>query len=570
MTENRNMFLAMLLSIVILFGWAAVSEHFFPTPTPPPPTETADSGTTVLADQTAAPTVVDPLAIRDRAVVIAETPRIPIRTPSVKGSINLKGARIDDLQLLRHKETLAKNSPNIRLFSPSGAPQAYFAEFGWTGSGGLPAQDTVWQATGKTLTPQTPVTLRWTNDADQTFEIEYAIDANYMVTVTQRIVNGSAAAIVARPYGLIARSGTGPDESTFNAHVGPIGVFADTTDYIDYEDITDAPDGQLDYRGNGGWLGFTDKYWLSALIAPQGTGFDANLRSSGGTRFQAGLRGEPLAVGANENASSVTRLFAGAKESKLLDSYQADLAVPRLNSAIDWGWFKVIAKPIFSLLDWLYEHTGNYGIAIIVLTIIIRAALYPIANKQFASMAKMRAVQPKMKALQERYKDDKPKLQQEMMALYKTEKVNPLAGCLPIVMQIPIFYALYKTLFLVIDIRHQPFALWIKDLAAPDPLTPVNLFGLLPFTPPAFIAIGVLPIFLGVTMWLQQKLNPQPMDEMQQKIFAILPWVFMVIMAPFAAGLQLYWCINNVLSIAQQWLLLKKHPVPPAEPAKAK
>jgi YidC/Oxa1 family membrane protein insertase len=384
-------------------------------------------------------------------------------------------------------------------------------------------------------------------------------------------VNRGNQALVARPYGLVARVGTGPDQSTFNAHTGPIGVFGGKTNYDNnYDDIDEAPGGQIDFRSKGGWIGFTDKYWLSALIPANDQTFDANFRSGGDARYQAGVRGEPIAVGPGQTASTTTRLFAGAKEVDVLDRYQDGLGIPRLGSAIDWGWFEVIAKPIFHLLDWLFDKTGNLGVAIIGLTILIRFVLFPIANKQYASMAKMRQVQPKMKALQERYKDDKLKLQQEMMELYKTEKVNPLAGCLPILLQIPIFYALYKTLFLVIDMRHQPFYLWIKDLSAPDPLTPVNLFGLLPFTPPPYIGIGVLPILLGITMWLQQKLNPQPLDEIQQKVFAILPWMFMIIMAPFAAGLQLYWTVNNIISIAQQWVLIKKHPAPAPEPAKAK
>jgi len=571
LTENRNMFLAILLSIVVLFGWTAVSERFFPTPAPKPAETASATDATVVPGDTTAPIADAPRVIRGRAAVLADSPRIPVRTPSLSGSINLKGARIDDLVLLRHSETLAKDSPKIRLFSPSGTDDAYFAEFGWTGSSGLPGSGTVWTARGGALTPTQPVTLSWVNPEGQTFEIVLSVDKDYMFTARQRIVNRGAGAVVARPYGLIARNGVGPDPSTFNAHTGPIGVFNGETEYgVDYEDIVEAPGGEIDYRSTGGWIGFTDKYWLSALVPGANARFDANLRTSGGDRYQAGIRGEAAAVGPGASAETVTRLFAGAKEVDLLDRYQA-AGVPRLGSAIDWGWFEIIAKPIFQLLDWIYGKVGNLGVAIIGLTILIRIVLFPIANKQYASMAKMRAVQPQMKAIQERYKDDKLKQQQAMMELYKTEKVNPMAGCLPILLQIPIFYALYKTLFLVIDMRHQPFALWIKDLSAPDPLTPVNLFGLLDFTPPLWLGIGVLPILLGITMWVQQKLNPQPMDEVQQKVFAFLPWIFMVIMAPFAAGLQLYWTVNNLISIGQQWVLIKRHPAPPAAaPAKAK
>jgi YidC/Oxa1 family membrane protein insertase len=560
------MFLAILLSIVVLFGWTAVSERFFPTPKPagmaPGPVSTADAAADPAADSA--------VAVRDRAAVLAEGPRIPIRTPSLTGSINLKGARIDDLLLVRHKQTQANGSPSIRLFSPAGTRDAYFAEFGWTGSTGLPTRDTLWTARGSALTPTSPVTLTARSADGQRFEILFSVDENYVVTVRQRIANASGNAVVARAYGLIARTGTGPDASTFNAHTGPIGVFDGKTNYdVNYEDLDEAPNGRLNFRSAGGWIGFTDKYWLAALLPTAGQTFDADFRATGGNRYQAGLRGDPVAVGPGASAEMTQRLFAGAKEAKLLDAYEKSLGVPRLGSAIDWGWFEVIAKPIFQLLDWLYGLVGNYGVAIIVLTILIRILLFPVANKQYASMAKMRAVQPKMKALQERYKDDKLKLQQEMMELYKREKVNPMSGCLPIFLQIPIFYALYKTLFLVIDLRHQPFALWIRDLAAPDPLTPVNLFGLLDFTPPAWIGIGVLPILLGVTMWLQQRLNPQPLDEIQAKVFAIMPWMFMIIMAPFAAGLQLYWTVNNIISIGQQWLLIRKHPAPAPEAEKA-
>ncbi|BBE33849.1 membrane protein insertase YidC [Sphingosinicella microcystinivorans] len=565
MSDNRNMFLAILLSIVVLFGWAAISERFFPTPKSNEPVSTAQQ------TDPAAPIADTPATLRDRAAVIAEGTRVAIRTPALSGSINLTGARIDDLLLLRHDETLKKDSPNVRLFSPSGTQGAYFAEFGWTGSSGLPNAETRWAANAPTLTPEQSVTLSWTNDAGQTFLIALSVDKDYLFTAKQSVVNKGGQALVARPYGLVARVGTGPDKSTFNAHTGPIGVFGGKTDYDNnYDDVDEAPNRQLDFRSKGGWIGFTDKYWLSALIPANDATFDGNFRGGGDQRYQAGVRGEPLAVGPGQTASTTMRLFAGAKEVDVLDRYQDDLGIVRLGSAIDWGWFEVIAKPIFHLLDWLFEKVGNLGVAIICLTILIRFVLFPIANKQYASMAKMRQVQPKMKALQERYKDDKLKLQQEMMELYKTEKVNPLAGCLPILLQIPIFYALYKTLFLVIDMRHQPFYLWIKDLSAPDPLTPVNLFGLLPFTPPTWIGIGVLPILLGITMWLQQKLNPQPLDEIQQKVFAILPWMFMIIMAPFAAGLQLYWTVNNIISIAQQWVLIRKHPAPAPEPAKAK
>ncbi|MEE4349384.1 MAG: membrane protein insertase YidC [Pacificimonas sp.] len=567
--ETRNLLLAMVLSMAVLFGWTLISDAFFP-PAREPATEFVDGEQVILPDTDAGPVSMAPAAIRARAEVIADSPRVAIDTPSLSGSINLEGARLDDLLLKRHHETIA-GQQDIRLYSPAGSPQAYFAQFGWTGQGDLPTPTTRWtvESSGP-LTPDNPVTLSWTNDAGIRFLIEYSVDEDYLFTVEQRIENRGSAAVVARPYGQIARTGTGPDDDTFNAHVGPISSGGGELDYdIGYDDL----EGRQEVNATGGWLGFTDTYWLSALIAGDTPVLSAFRKGRGIDSYEATMQGDPLAVNQDRAVTTQFRLFAGAKEIDVLEGYQDAGGISQMEGAVDWGWFGLIAKPIYHLLAWLHTLVPNWGVAIILLVIVIRIVLFPIANKQYESMAKMRQVQPKMKAIQERYKDDKPKLQQEMMALYKTEKVNPLAGCLPILLQIPIFYALYKTLLLSIDIRHQPFALWIKDLSAPDPLTPVNLFGFLPFDPPGFLAIGVLPILLGISMWLMMKLNPAPMDDIQKKIFGIMPWVFMFIMAPFAAGLQLYWTINNVISIFQQWILLKKYPredPPPAAPAEAK
>ena len=561
MSEQRNLILAIVLSAIVLFGWSLVSERYFPTANPPSTVRKAGEEI-VVPKPGADPTADAPAAIRDRQAVLAETPRIPIRTPRLQGSINLRGARIDDLVLTDYRETIKRGSPNIRLFSPSGAANSYFAGFGWSGGAGLPGPDTLWQAPrGAVLGIGRPVTLTATNPAGQVFQTVVAIDENYMFTVTQRVANRGAQALVARPYGLISRVGASPDPDSWTAHVGPMGVFDDRVNDVYWEDVGEDADRTLDYTSRGGWIGFSDKYWLTALVPDQAKPVEASLRHAAGDRFQADMSGQPLVVGPGQQAATTMRLFAGAKEVRLLDGYKNRLGVPQFDKSIDWGWFYFLTKPIFYLLDWLFRLVGNFGVAIIGLTIIVRLAMYPIANKQFASMARMRAIQPRMKEIQERYKEDKLRMQQEMMALYSKEKVNPLAGCLPILLQIPVFYALYKVLLLTIEMRHQPFVAWIRDLSAPDPLTPLNLFGLLPFSPPQFIAIGVLPILLGVTMWLQQKLNPQPMDEAQAKVFAIMPWIFMFIMAPFASGLQLYWTTNNVLSIGQQWLLLRRYGV---------
>ncbi len=569
MNEQKNLILAIVLSAVVLFGWSAISERFFPTANPPV-TRVEDGKEVVIPQPGADPAADTPVAIRDRNTVIGETPRVAIRTPRLTGSINLKGARIDDLVLANYRETIADGSPNIRLLSPSGAPNAYFAGFGWSGAAGAPGPETVWQAPqGAVLGIGRPVTITSANAAGQRFAITIAIDDDYMFTVTQTVANGGAQALVARPYGLISRAGESPDPDSWTAHVGPMGVFDDRVNDVNWDDIREDDDRTLDFASRGGWLGFSDKYWLTALVPDQKKPIEATFRQASGDRFQADLATPPVIVGPGQQAATTMRLFAGAKEVQLLDRYKDTLAVPQFDKAIDWGWFYFLTKPIFYLLDWLFKLFGNFGVAIIGLTVIVRILMFPIANKQFASMARMRQIQPRMKEIQERYKEDKLRMQQEMMALYSKEKVNPMAGCLPILLQIPVFYALYKVLLLTIEMRHQPFALWIRDLSAPDPLTPLNLFGLLPFTPPQFIAIGVLPILLGITMWLQQKLNPQPMDEIQAKVFGIMPWIFMFIMAPFAAGLQLYWTINNIISIGQQWVLIRKYPAPPATAATA-
>ena len=575
MNDHKNMILAIVLSAIVLLGWGFVTETYFPTANPPT-TKIEDGRQVPLPQPKADPAADSPQAMRDRNVVLAETPRLRIETPRLSGTINLRGARIDDLLLTTHREGLDRDSPPVRLFSPAGSPGAYFGSFGWSGDGlAAPGADTVWQASGDRLTPSTPVTLSWNNGQGQIFQILLSVDDGYMFTAEQRILNRGAAPVLAQPFALVSRAGPSPDPDSWTMHVGPVGVFDGAAEYgSNWEDVTEA--GVQTFDSTGGWLGFSDKYWLAAVIPDQGRAIDAAFRHNRATNsFQADFTVAPAIVQPGRGLRTTARLFAGAKEVQLLEHYTDDLGIARLDTAIDWGWFEWFMKPIFSLLNWLFAQIGNFGVAIICLTLIVRLLLFPIAQKQFASMAAMRVVQPKQKALQERFKDDKVRMQQEIMKLYKEEKVNPMAGCLPILLQIPIFYALYKVLLLAVEMRHEPFALWIRDLSAPDPLTPLNLFGYLDFTPPAFIAIGILPILLGVTMWLQMRLNPQPMDPIQKQVFGLMPWVLMVIMAPFAAGLQLYWVTNNIISMAQQKLLYARHPVlkqkvdsaaPPAPP----
>ncbi len=499
--------------------------------------------------------------MRDRTIVLRESPRVAILTPKLKGSIALKGARIDDMVLPTHKETIAKDSDPVRLFSPSGTKDAYFASFAWSGDNlKLPDANSLWTADRTTLTPTSPVTLRWDNGAGQRFVMKVSIDQDYMLTVAQTVENSSGNAVVVRPYGLISHLGVAKTPSTWTIHTGPVGVFNGAANYsIDFKTLD--TEGAQRFSTKGGWLGFTDLYWHTALIPAQSTPVEAQFRTGADARYQADMTYGSIAVAPGKSVTTTSRLFVGAKETNVLERYADKDGVQLFDRAIDWGWFRWFEKPIFYLLDWLFRMIGNFGVAIICLTFIVRGLMFPVAQRQFASMAAMRAIQPKMKAIQDRYKGDKPKQQQEIMELYRNEKVNPLAGCLPIFLQIPIFFALYKVLMLTIEMRHQPFALWIKDLSAPDPLHILNLFGLLPFTPPSFLAIGLLAVILGITMWLQFKLNPAPMDEMQKQIFSIMPWMMMFVMAPFAAGLLIYWCTSNILTIAQQWWLYKKHPV---------
>ena len=559
MSDNKNLFLAIALSLLVLVGWSWFADRWFPTANPP--STTVENGKSKpLPQPQAEPVPATPKVLQSRAVVLASTPRVRIETPTLAGSLNLKGAQIDDLTLLEQRQTIDKKSAPVRLLSPLGAPGAYFAQFGWSGQGiQLPGADTVWTASAPVLSPGKPVTLSWTNPTGQRFEQVISVDNDYLFMVKQRVVNTGSAPVAVRPFGLVSRATKSADVDSWTIHVGPIGFLNDKANYeVNWETLDEAGPNGEQFTSNGGGVGFTDKYWLTALAPPGDAPITATLRKSPSGGYQADFADAPTMVAPGQAIEQNTRLFAGAKELDTLNAYQ-NAGIPGLTRAIDWGWFRFFMIPIFQLLVWLFHATGNFGVAIICLTLIVRAIMYPIADKQFRSMASMRKVQPKMKAIQERFKDDKQRQQQEILKLYQAEKINPAAGCLPILLQIPVFYALYKVLLVSVEMRHQPFVGWIKDLSAPDPLTPLNLFGLLAWHPPSFIAIGVLPILLGVTMWLQFKLNPQQMDPIQQQMFAIMPWVMVFIMAPFASGLQLYWVTNNVLSIGQQWWLYKRY-----------
>ena len=564
--DRQNFVLFAVIAALILFGWPLIQGKFFPTANPPV-TKIEGGKTKVVQNGAADPTADSPTAVRDRAVVLRETPRVRIDTPKLKGSINLKGARIDDLVLSAYGETIARNSPPIRLLSPAGAPEAYFAGFGWRDDGlRPPAPDTLWTTSSPVLAPGKPVTLDAANATGQRFRLQIAIDDAYMFTVRQTVLNAGTAPVPVAPFGYVNRTGVSKDPSSMTIHVGPMSVDGGAAHYRpNFKDLAEAP---AKFTTTGGWLGFTDKYWLTALIPDQAATFDGQFRAGPNTTYQADYGYQPRVLPPGRSLTQTTRFFAGAKEVRTLQRYQDREGVAKLDKAIDWGWFEIVEKPIFTYLDWLFRMVGNFGVAIILLTLTIRGLMFPIAQRQFRSMAAVRAIQPKMKQLQERHKDDKTRLQQEVMALYKTEGVNPLAGCLPTLLQIPIFYALYKVLMLTIEMRHQPFVAWIRDLSAPDPLTPLNLFGLLNFAPPHFIAIGVVPIILGISMYFQFKLNPAPMDETQKQVFALLPWVLMFVMAPFAVGLQVYWITTNCVTIAQQKWLYSRHPALKTAPVK--
>ncbi|MCB2102545.1 MAG: membrane protein insertase YidC, partial [Rhodobacterales bacterium] len=521
-------------------------------------------GAAGTAPQVPGGAAVAPAGTLDRAAALAqEGPRLPIRSPRRHGSIALMGARLDDVTLANYHVELSKDSAEVSLLSPKGAANPYYAEFGWVAGGGqavaLPGPNTPWTADAEALTPEKPVTLTWDNGQGLVFKRTIALDTNYMFTVKQTVENTGAAPVTLFPYGLIARFGTPKTSGFYILHEGPLGVFDGALkDDVSYENLK--KDGPFETQTTGGWLGITDKYWQAALIPAQKASVKARFLHSTtqptGDMYQADYLGGAVAVPAGGSASVENHLFAGAKEVELLDSYVEDLGITLFDRSIDFGWFYWLTKPIFIALLFIHKYVGNMGIAILLLTVAIKAAFYPLANKSYVSMSKMRKLQPEMTKLRERFGEDKVRLNQEMMALYKKEKANPASGCLPILIQIPVFFALYKVLFVTIEMRHAPFFGWIQDLSAPDPTTVFNLFGLIAWTPPDFLMIGVWPLIMGLTMWLQQRLNPQPPDPIQAKIFMFLPIMFTFMLARFPAGLVVYWAWNNTLSIIQQRVIM--------------
>ncbi len=603
MTDNRNTILAVILSGLVLIAW----QYFYNVPqmekqraqsqtqaelakpsqqaTPGATPQTTPGGSTPVpsANTPAAtqPASAGPVVSRETA--IAATPRVKIETPRVSGSISLKGARIDDLSLTLFRDTVDPASPATVLFSPSQTASPYYAEFGWVPASGstvrMPDQNTMWQQEGSgTLSPSSPVTLKYDNGEGLTFKRTIAIDERYLFTIKDDVTNVGNTPVTLYPFALISRHGTPQVSGYYILHEGLIGYLGDQgLQEYGYKKIDDAK--RVSFNVTNGWLGITDKYWASALLPDTTAKLQASYSSNlvGVVRtYQTDYLQEAQTIPIGGTASANARLFAGAKEAGVvginfplvgLGGYNKQLGLNHFDLLIDWGWFYFITKPMFLALDYFYHLVGNFGVSILLVTVLVKLLFFPLANKSYASMAKMKSVQPQLQALKERYPDDKVKQQQEMMEIYKKEKINPIAGCLPVALQIPVFFSLYKVLFVTIEMRHAPFYGWIKDLSAPDPTTIFNGFGLLHFDPThvpvlgAYLALGVWPIIMGITMWFQMKLNPTPPDPTQKMIFDWMPLIFTFMLAGFPAGLVIYWAWNNLLSVLQQSYIMRRNGV---------
>ena len=491
-----------------------------------------------------------------REDAIKENERITFENNNIKGSISLTGVTIDDLTFKKYTETL-NGKDKIILLHPKKIDKGYYVETGWATNSNIevPNSKTIWTIKGnKKLGPNNPVVFKWTNNQGIIFEKKISIDEQYLFIINQKIINNSEKTYNFYPYGQIIRNSSPEVTNFYILHEGLLGVFDEQLVEKDYDDIEEK---KYSINANNGWLGITDKYWIASLIPEKNKNFRTDFEYN--NRFRASfIESKPTTIGANESKSNEIKIVVAAKEVEVIDGYAESLGINKFDLAIDWGWFYFIVKPLFFVIDYFFKITGNFGIAIILITLCIRIAFFPLANYSFRSMAKMKVLQPEMVRLKELYKDDKMKLQQEMMALYKKEKVNPASGCLPILIQIPFFFAIYKMLFVTIEMRHQPFFGWIHDLSERDPTTIFNLFGLIPWDPPNFLIIGAWPILMGITMYIQQKLNPTPPDPVQAKIFMFFPLFLTVILAPFPSGLVIYWTVNNILTMAQQVVIMKK------------
>jgi YidC/Oxa1 family membrane protein insertase len=584
------MFVAIALSLVVLLGWnyfvaaprveqqrqaniqnQAAQQSPGVTPDGVPSPSPKEGGPAAPVAGTLPNAATGPIG---RTEALARSPRIKIETPALAGSIALKGGRIDDIALKNYHETVDDKSPEIVLLSPAGTEAPYYAEFGWVGAaaGPLPTNDTVWTADGQTLGVNMPVTLSWDNGAGLVFKRILAVDDKYMFTVRDEVENKGANAVTLYPYSLVSRWGKPHTQGYYVLHEGMIGVLGgDGLQEYTYDHLAKEPayggaatKGKAWANVTGGFVGITDKYWAAAAIPDQTMSYTGAFteRTDGATKiYQASVRGDGRSIEPGATASTTQRLFAGAKEVNTINGYEKNLGIKQFDLMIDWGWFHFITKPMFRALDFFFHLFGNFGVAILIVTFCLKLLFLPIANRSYVSMAKMKAVQPEMTSIRERYKDDKMKQQQAMMELYKKEKINPVAGCWPVLVQIPVFFALYKVLFITIEMRHAPFFGWIQDLAAPDPTSIVNLFGLLPFAAPDFVHLGIWPIIMGVTMFVQMKMNPAPPDPVQAQIFTFMPIVFTFMLGSFPAGLVIYWAWNNTLSVTQQYVIMRRNGV---------
>jgi YidC/Oxa1 family membrane protein insertase len=583
MQNNRNYFIAIALSVLVLIVWqffyinprieaerqATGQQQEAVTRDPSPGVEGVPAPAAGQAPDAALPGGAGGLEVTavNRDAAIAASERVAIDTPSLTGSINLTGARFDDLRLKGYRETVDDDSPIITLLSPAAIETGYFVELGYVGSeaaGPVPGADTVWEAeAGAELTPQTPVTLTFDNGQGLVFTRTISVDDDFMFQVDDTVSNTSGETVSLASYGRSTRFSKPTTPSIFVLHEGLLGFFGDAgLREIDYSDVEE--DGIISVeQASAGWMGITDKYWATALIPDQANPFVSRFAyfGEGRARYQTDFRSDALTIPADGTVEVANKVFAGAKQVPIIDGYQDQFQIPSFDLMIDWGWFYFITKPLFYLLDFFYRLLGNFGVSILITTVLIKLVFFPLANKSYVSMANMKKVQPKMEEIKKKHGDDRMAMQQAMMELYKTEKINPIAGCWPVLLQIPVFFALYKVIYVTIEMRHAPFFGWIQDLSAPDPTSIFNLFGLLPYDVPAFLLIGVWPLIMGVTMFLQMRMNPTPPDPTQQMIFNWMPVVFTFMLATFPAGLVIYWAWNNTLSILQQGFIMKRQGV---------
>jgi len=552
--DGKNVLMAIVLSSLVLVVWAT----FFEAPIVDQPTK---ENQITKNESASTPSIeeVENIKKTSRKEAISKADRIKLENENIKGSISLEGGIIDDITFKKYKKNL-KGDENVIFLNPKSSDEGYYIETGWASSGNeelkMPLDNTIWTVKGNNLlSPNNPIMLEWNNNEGLIFTKKIELDGEFLFRITQNIKNNSNKSFQFFPYAQITRNYKPEVTPIYILHEGFLGVFGDELKEMDYEDVDDE---KFIINSSKGWLGITDKYWLTAIVPEKGKNFKSEFLSKD-KKYKANfIIKEPVILNPNSTVTNEINAFVAAKEVAVIDRYAEKLAIEKFDLAIDWGWFYFFTKPLFFVIDYFFKLTGNFGWAIVIITALVRLIFFPLANYSFRSMAKMKVLQPEMVRLKELHKDDKVKLQQDMMALYKRENVNPISGCLPVLIQIPFFFAIYKMLFVTLEMRHQPFFGWIEDLSARDPTSIFNLFGLIPWDPPTFLMIGAWPILMGLSMWIQQKLNPTPPDPLQAKIFMFFPIFLTIILAPFPSGLVVYWTVNNILTIAQQWVIMRK------------